>query len=284
MLSGQYRVATRKSALARKQTDMAVALFERVFPGTQFDIIPMSTKGDEQLEWSLETTGGKGLFTSELERAIVAGEADFAVHSAKDVPTEMTEGIVLAGYLPRERPEDVLIVREGISIPQSVATGSPRRRGQLQAYFPQVTWQEIRGNVETRLNKIRDGYADATIMAAAGLRRLGIHSREGLRFCPLPVRTSIPAAGQAAIAIQCRKDDAAGLAPALCQETRIAVELERRVLGFFGGGCHSPSAAHYCAPRLYVYHEHSGKRVFNVPDPDNMDFEFLRETLKIKLT
>ena len=145
-------------------------------PELKFRIEKMVTTGDRQREWSLEKKGGKGLFTKELEDALLEKRADLAVHSAKDLPSEMPEGLSIAGFLPRESPEDVLVLKDGIDAPARIATGSPRRRVQLRFLYPQVEFIEIRGNVDTRLAKIADGYADATVLAAAGLNRLGIDS------------------------------------------------------------------------------------------------------------
>lgn len=223
----------------------------------------MQTQGDQRLQWSLEKAGGKGLFTSELERAIAAGEGDLAVHSAKDLPTEMSEGVVVAGYLPRAPVEDVLILREGVAQPTKLATSSPRRREQLRGRFPDVEWIEVRGNVQTRLQKIADGYADGTIMARAGLQRLGIEAYAGLNFTQLGVRESVPAAGQGAIALQSRVEDAALFAEALCPVTAQQVELERAVLALLGGGCHSASAACCDTAGLHIYH--AGRGYVQVP-------------------
>ena len=129
-------------------------------PDTAFEILELVTTGDRQAEWSLEKQGGKGLFTGELERALVAGEADLAIHSGKDLPTELGDGLVLAGYLPREVAHDVLVLPDGVPETRSqIATGSPRRRQQLARWFPSASFTEIRGNVETRLRKVAEGQA-----------------------------------------------------------------------------------------------------------------------------
>lgn len=270
------RVATRKSPLAMRQTEMAVEALQAKCPHWEFELLPMSTTGDDRLSWSLETSGGKGLFTSALEQAIVEKEADLAVHSAKDLPTEMPEGVVLAGFLPRAPACDVLIIRDSLSEPSLIATSSPRRRAQLKAYFPKAEWKEIRGNVQTRLKKIADGQADATVMAMAGLHRLGILGFPGLRFVPIPLPRSVPAAGQGAIGFQVRAGDGTEFAALLCQETAHAVHLERAVLASMGGGCHSATAAHYRNGELHVFDESSGYRRLSVPqdvsslNPDTM--------------
>lgn len=262
------RVATRKSPLAMCQTEMAVAALQAACPDWDFELLPMSTTGDDRLAWSLEQTGGKGLFTSALEQAIIEKRADLAVHSAKDLPTEMPEGVVLAGFLPRAPAFDVLVIRETLSVPGLIATSSPRRRAQLKAIFPKAAWKEIRGNVQTRLQKIVDGEADATVMAMAGLHRLGILSYPGLRFVPIPLARSVPAAGQGAIGLQVRVEDGPLFTPLLCERTAQAVHLERAVLAAMGGGCHSATAAYCCNGRLHVYEEQAGYRQFAVPALD----------------
>ncbi|MCC5789196.1 MAG: hydroxymethylbilane synthase [Opitutales bacterium] len=271
-------LATRRSALALRQTELVQAHLQQVVvePLT-FEVLPMTTQGDQQLSWSLSKEGGKGLFTSELEKALLKGEADLAVHSAKDLPTEMPAGLVLAGFLPREKAHDVLIVREGLTAPATVATGSPRRRTQLQKKFPRANFQEFRGNVETRLRKIAAGEAEATVMAAAGLRRLGIEAWEGLSFTPLSLREMVPAPGQGAVAIQCRKQDLEKWAPCFHGETARAVEVERTFLDLLGGGCHSAIAAHLCSDNLlYLYSEAEGFLEINWQPREG---ETLRETL-----
>jgi len=259
------RVATRKSPLAMRQTEMAIEALGEKQPDWAFEIIPMSTTGDERLAWSLEASGGKGLFTSALETAIIERRADLAVHSAKDLPTEMTEGVVLAGYLPRAPVNDVLVLREEVRFPGMIATSSPRRRAQLKRFFPNAQWREIRGNVHTRLGKIVAGEADASVMAMAGLKRLGILSFEGLRFIPLSLSQSIPAAGQGAIGLQVRGEDRADFTPLLDAATASAVSLERAILGAMGGGCHSASAVHVGNGNVYVFEETRGTRTFRIP-------------------
>jgi hydroxymethylbilane synthase len=263
------RVATRKSALAMRQTEIAIAVLGAKCPQWDFEVLPMSTTGDDRLSWSLEQSGGKGLFTSALEQAIVKREADLAVHSAKDLPTEMPEGVALAGFLPRAPAHDVLVIRAGVPVPSLIATSSPRRRAQLKVLFPQAAWQEIRGNVETRLRKIAAGEADATVMAMAGLHRLGIHGFEGLRLVPIPMTRSVPAAGQGAIGLQVRTGDAPAFAAHLCPETGRAVTLERAFLAAMGGGCHSATAVHCRAGWLHVYSESAGYCRHALPDAED---------------
>jgi hydroxymethylbilane synthase len=260
------RVATRKSPLAIRQTEMAISELQELRPDWDFEVIRMSTTGDDRLAWSLETTGGKGLFTSALEEAIVNNKADLAVHSAKDLPTEMPEGVALVGFLPRAPACDVLVIRDGVEEPTLIATSSPRRRAQLKKLFPKAAWKEIRGNVQTRMTKVSEGFADATVMAKAGLYRLGIDSWDGLRFEPLSITDSVPAAGQGAIGLQIRSEDCHLYEGLLCSETARSVHLERRILAAMGGGCHSATAAHVESGTLHVFDESFGYKAVELSD------------------
>lgn len=261
----EYVIATRKSPLAMAQTEMAKALLESKLAGADFRVEKMVTTGDKRRDWSLEAKGGKGLFTKELEDALLEGRADLAVHSAKDLPSEMPEGLALAGYLPRQTCEDVLVLREGVETPQLIATGSPRRRVQLRYLFPTAEFTEIRGNVDTRLNKIANGEADASVLARAGLNRLGIKEWPGVTFRQLSLDECVPAVGQAAVAIQCRAEDVGLFAPHLCQETALAVNFERAFLETLGGGCQVAFAVNYVDTTLRIYHKKCGRETKSLP-------------------
>jgi hydroxymethylbilane synthase len=266
-------VATRQSALAMVQTELAVAHLKQRLEGFDFRILPLVTTGDRQLEWSLEQEGGKGLFIGELESALLEGRADIAIHSAKDLPTDETPGLVLAGFLPREDPRDVLVIRKELPRPNSVATGSPRRRQQLARQFTKAVFSEIRGNVETRIRKILEGVADSTVLAQAGLNRLKIHESPGMRFQVLPLAVSVPAVGQGAVAVQCRPELAAKLAPALDEVTRRAVLLERAFLRKMGGGCHTAFAVHYDGIGVHLFHDACGYQRFSVTPEEAVQSE-----------
>jgi hydroxymethylbilane synthase len=253
-------LATRKSPLALAQAKLAAARLEARLPGVSCELLKIVTTGDRQIEWSLEKQGGKGLFTAELEKALLRGDAQVAVHSSKDLPNVLADGLVIAGYLPREDPRDVLVLRAGITAPQTIATSSPRRRLQISREFPEATFTEIRGNVDTRLKKIAAGAADAAVLAAAGLKRLGISSWPGLEFHVLECERMVPAVGQGAIALQCRAEDAARFAPALDAATAKHLAIERALQGRLGGGCQLAFAAHATASTLYVFHEKTGQR------------------------
>ena len=253
-------LATRKSPLAIAQSELVAARLRERFPGSECTLLRMVTTGDRKAAWSLEKQGGKGLFTAELEQALLRGQAHVAVHSSKDLPNELANGLVIAGYLPREDPRDVLVVRAGVTVPNTIATSSPRRRLQISLKFPGAAFTEIRGNVDTRLKKLAAGAADATVLAAAGLSRLGIASWPGLEFQPLAFDEMVPAVGQGAIAVQCREADAARFSAALDAATARQLALERALQGRVGGGCQLAFAAHATAGELFLFHERTGLR------------------------
>jgi hydroxymethylbilane synthase len=257
-MSTPIQIATRKSPLAVKQTDFAVEWLQQKRPDATFEQLQLSTKIDERLNWSLEKRGGLGLFTKELEEALLDGRATLAVHSAKDLPTTLTADLHIAGYLPRANPRDVLVKRVTCDQPARIASSSPRRRAQVGDLYPDAEWTTIRGNVATRLRKIAEGEADATLLAAAGLERLEIHSHEGLAFIELPVDQCVPAPGQAAIAIQCRKADLQKYRDLFCEQTKLAVTLEREFLHRLGGGCQTPVGAHWDGSVFHIYHPQVG--------------------------
>ena len=258
--SRKITLATRQSALALAQAELAGRFIESALPGSVCEILKMTTTGDRKTQWNLQEHGGKGLFTKELEDALLDGRADLAVHSAKDLPTELPEGLVLAGFLPRADPRDVLVRRADCPEPKSIASGSPRRREQGAMIWEDAEWRELRGNVETRLRKIAEGEADATILAAAGLARLGIGSYDGLVFEPLSVDDMVPSAGQAAIAIECRSADLPEFQALFDVATSRAVGIEREFLAAFGGGCHSAVAAYFDGAILHAHLPETGRR------------------------
>ncbi|MFN5804441.1 MAG: hydroxymethylbilane synthase, partial [Opitutia bacterium] len=168
-------IVTRGSPLALQQAHDAAGRVREAL-GLETEVRVLTTTGDRQASWSLEKQGGKGLFTAELEQALLRGEADLAVHSSKDLPTEMPAGLTIACCLRREDARDVLVRRTASASLATVATGSPRRRAQGGVMFPQAAWTELRGNVDTRLKKIAAGEADGSFLAASGLDRLAIRS------------------------------------------------------------------------------------------------------------
>jgi hydroxymethylbilane synthase len=261
-------LATRQSPLALVQA-AAVAAHLRARLGCETELLKLVTTGDRQTDWSLEQRGGKGLFTGELEAALLRGEADFAVHSAKDLPGAMPAGLTVVGYLPRADARDILILRQGITEPVTVATGSPRRRAQIARLYPAAQFTGIRGNVDTRLRKISDdGLADATVLAAAGLARLGLGTWPGLTFVTLEYTQMVPAVGQGAIAVQCRVADAAKYATIFDAPTARAVNLERAFQSALGGGCQTALGVHATADALYFFHENIGGRSLPLSSDD----------------
>ena len=267
----KYILATRKSPLALVQTETVAAWLRAKIAGAECELLKLTTTGDKQAEWSLSKQGGKGLFTVELEQALLRGEAHAAVHSCKDLPGENTPGLAVAGFLPREDVRDVLVLREGVTTPATIATSSPRRQLQVKRLFPAATFSEIRGNVDTRLKKIAGGAADASILAAAGLNRLGIHRWPGVVFRPLTLAESVPAVGQGAVAIQCRAADAAQFAAVLDANTARAVNIERAIQAAVGGGCQLAFAAHVAGDTLHFFHGTTGIRTLPLIPADFAD-------------
>jgi hydroxymethylbilane synthase len=246
MIDRPLRLGTRKSPLALAQAEEAKARLIAAHGLTEADIelVTVTASGDRIQDRPLAEIGGKALWTKELDAALLGGEIDFAVHSAKDVETIRPAGIAIAAILPREDVRDVLVGAASVTaLPQGarVGTSAPRRAAMLLHARPDCTVVPIRGNVATRLAKLAAGEADATFLAAAGLNRLG----ESGTGHPLPADEWLPAPGQAAIAIECRADDVEtqGLLAAIDHApSRHAVLAERALLAALGGNCHSPVA------------------------------------------
>lgn len=263
---------TRGSPLARRQADLAAAHLAAAL-GRRTEIRVVVTTGDRQAAWSLERQGGKGLFTAELEQGLLRGEGDLAIHSAKDLPTEIPPGLALAGYLPREDARDVLVRRADVALPRRIATGSPRRRAQGRLLFPEAEWTELRGNVDTRLRKVAEGQADATFLAMAGLNRLGIRAWEGLVLEPVGLDRMVPAAGQGAVALQCRTADAPSFAACLDEAASRSVGIERLFLARLGEGCHTAFACHVDGREVRLFREDFGRQTHPMPARDANEAE-----------
>jgi hydroxymethylbilane synthase len=260
-----FRVGTRKSALAMRQTEMVVAALRRARSAARFEVVQISTEGDERRDVSLQEIGGTGVFVKRIERALLADEIDLAVHSLKDVPTRLEPGLTLAGIPPRADPRDALVVA-GAARPEPaspacaleelvrarlpelpyaarVGTGSARRAAQLRALRDDLTIGDVRGNVDTRLRKLDDGEFDALVLAAAGLARLDRLDRATRLLDPDEV---VPMIGQGALAVESRADDQGALTTAAALDdwrTRVCVEAERAFLEALGGGCALPVGA-----------------------------------------
>lgn len=243
------RFGTRGSELALWQTRYVASLLEAAHPGLQATCTVIKTRGDQIIDRPLPEVGGKGLFTAELEAALLAGEIDCAVHSLKDLPTEDAAGLVLGAVPVRTDPADALVSRSNYTLatlPQgaSVGTSSTRRAAQLRFLRPDLRLLDIRGNVDTRIRKAfdPDGPYDAIVLARAGLERLG---RMDAISDVMAFDAMLPAPGQGALAVQCRNEAALLelLAPIDHTPTRLAVTAERAFLAGLGGGCTVPVAA-----------------------------------------
>lgn len=243
------RVATRRSQLALTQTRMIASLLQQHEPSLVVEEVQIVTMGDQILDVPLNQLGGKGLFVSEVENALLDGRADFAVHSLKDVPADMAEGLVLACVPEREDPRDVLVTRNGeqfddLEAGSRIGTSSLRRSSQLRRIRNDLDYAMLRGNVDSRLRKLEEGQYTAIVLAYAGLKRLGLDQRP---LWPIPVELSVPAVGQGALAIQARADDTgmrARLSVLDHRWTRAAVLAERAFLRHLGGDCSTPLGGH----------------------------------------
>lgn len=241
------KIGTRKSALAMAQTHLVMEAVKRVHPEVEFEVVTMTTKGDRIVNQPLIAFGGKAVFVSEFEEAIADGRIDIAVHSAKDMPMELLEGLEVVAVLERGNPREVLVRVKGDPSPlKVVGTSSLRRQLQIKTYYPEVECKNIRGNVETRLEKLKAGEYEGIILAAAGLSRLGVLGSEDYNFRQFDCDTFIPAAGQAIIAIEGRKNDP--LMELVKQvndrESACRLEVEREVLRLLEAGCHEPVAVY----------------------------------------
>lgn len=250
--SGTIRIGSRKSQLALVQTYWVQEQLQKRFRDLSIEVHTMSTQGDKILDVALAKIGDKGLFTKELELGMLNHEIDFAVHSLKDLPTHLPEGLVLAAVTERENPADALVVHEKYkdkqidTLPDGavIGTSSLRRLAQLRHHFPHFTFKDVRGNLMTRMAKLDDGEYDALILAAAGLQRLGMGARI---HQVLPVELSLYAVGQGALGIECRASDTEVLSLLKAIEhvpTRDRVLAERAFLRELEGGCQVPIGVH----------------------------------------
>lgn len=259
----RIKIGTRQSALALAQTELVSDSLKSKLPDAKIEIIKKLTAGDKNLKTALADFGGKGAFVTEFEDALTNHDIDLAVHSAKDLPIKLSDGLTVAMTLPREDPRDVLVWRnaktkmlaENSSEAFVVGTSSPRRELQIKAMFPNCTCKILRGNVPTRLKKLALGEYDAIILAAAGLKRLGLWNESQLEnknqneenpvFQPLEFEQMLPAGGQGIIAVECRKDDSAlNELLFLCNDKTAFAEFktERYLILKLGCGCHEPTA------------------------------------------
>lgn len=242
------RIGSRKSQLALVQTYWVQEQLQKRFPDISFEVHTMSTQGDKILDVALAKIGDKGLFTKELELGMLNQEIDFAVHSLKDLPTRLPEGLTLAAITERENPADALVIHEKYkdkqidTLPEGavIGTSSLRRLAQLRHHFPHLTFKDVRGNLNTRMSKLDAGEYDALILAVAGLERLGMSDRI---HQVLPKEVSLHAVGQGALGIECRADDTELLSILKViehPETRDRCLAERAFLRDLEGGCQVP--------------------------------------------
>lgn len=241
-------VATRGSALALWQANWVKRALESLDPSLSVSLNVIKTKGDVIGDVPLAQLGGKGIFVKEIEEALLDGRADLAVHSVKDMPMELPEGLIIGCVPKRADVRDCFISNffpslDALPPGASVATGSLRRQAQLLAWRPDLRIKPIRGNVDTRLRKLNEGYADALILACAGVKRLGLNAPN---LSPIPINIILPAAGQGALGVECHEDNYELLVLLASLEdrySRVCVDAERAFTRTLDAGCHAPVAA-----------------------------------------
>lgn len=236
------RIGTRKSKLAMVQTNMIISMLSELAPNTKFEIIPISTIGDENLDKPLVQFGGKGVFVDVFEDALLNGKIDLAVHSAKDMTMELPKGLGILGIPKREDPRDVLVTYNRQLSEESravIGTSSLRRQFQIQKHY-QAECSSLRGNVPTRLEKLKKGEYDGIILAVAGLKRLGLMAEEDFNYRIFSTEEFVPAAGQGILAVEGRlEEELSELVSGINdKETAISLMTERRVLEKLNAGCH----------------------------------------------
>ncbi len=247
----KLRIGTRKSKLAMVQTELVRDMILEHFPDAEIELIPISTRGDRFLDRSLASFGGKGVFTKELEDALLCEEIDLAVHSAKDMPMEFPQGLALGAVCCRADPRDVLLTLNGIpaeELPAGsvIGTSSLRRELQIKRLNPQLQVKLLRGNIQTRMERLRKGDYDGILLAAAGLKRSGLAEAEGFHLQYLDSEEFIPAPGQGILGVEIRQGELADVMAAIhCREAEVMLLAERRYLAILGGSCNAPCGA-YC--------------------------------------
>lgn len=241
----KLRIGSRESRLAVIQSRMVMEAIAKAEPAAELELVTMKTTGDKILDKTLDKIGGKGLFVRELDQALRDGRADFTVHSLKDMPMEVPEDLPLAAFSSREDPRDVLVLPEGVAEldpTKPIGCSSRRRQLQLKKLFPHVDIQPVRGNVQTRLAKLDAGQFSALVLAAAGLKRLGLTNRISRYFEPEEI---LPAAGQGILVVQTRKGmNTDCLRLVHDEKTACCAKAERAFVRELNGGCSSPVAAH----------------------------------------
>ena len=249
----KLRIGSRESRLAVIQSRMVMEAIAKAEPAAELELVTMKTTGDKILDKTLDKIGGKGLFVRELDQALREERVDFTVHSLKDMPMEVPEDLPLAAFSSREDPRDVLVLPEGaadIDPTKPIGCSSRRRQLQLKKLFPDMAIEPVRGNVQTRLAKLEAGQFSALVLAAAGLKRLGLEERISRYFS---VEEVLPAAGQGILAVQTRKGmDTDCLRLVQDKESACCARAERAFVRALNGGCSSPVAAHAVVERTLL--------------------------------
>lgn len=243
------RLGTRGSRLALTQAELAAGRLRDANPELDVALVPITTIGDRDRSKPFGEIGARGVFVKEIEEALLSGRIDVAVHSAKDMTSTNTEGLVVGAYLPREDPRDALCGASEVQPGMRIGTASARRKAQLLALEPGLTVEPLRGNVDTRLRKMGERGLDGIVLAAAGLDRLGLADEIGHRFDP---DVLLPEAGQGAVALQVRAGEEELAASADDPETRRRVSAERACVARIGGGCLAPVAAYHDGVELHA--------------------------------
>ena len=249
----KLRIGSRESRLAVIQSRMVMEKIAKAEPAAELELVTMKTTGDKILDKTLDKIGGKGLFVRELDQALREERVDFTVHSLKDMPMEVPEDLPLAAFSSREDPRDVLVLPEGtteIDRSKPIGCSSRRRQLQLKKLFPDMAIEPVRGNVQTRLAKLEAGQFSALVLAAAGLKRLGLEERISRYFS---VEEILPAAGQGILVVQTRKGmDTDCLRLVQDKESACCARAERAFVRALNGGCSSPVAAHAVVERTLL--------------------------------
>ncbi|MDD6489976.1 MAG: hydroxymethylbilane synthase [Clostridia bacterium] len=283
----KIKIGTRKSKLAMAQTNMVIQALKNNFPEIQTEIVPIVTTGDKILDKPLAKIGGKGVFVSEIERALISGKIDIAVHSAKDLPVYPEKNLEISGVLKRGDYRDVLVMLSGREITNTsdfiVGTGSVRRIQNMHSLYSEVQFRDIRGNIDTRLKKLQNGDYDAVILAAAGLKRLGLFENPEYNIKAFDYNEFLPSACQGIIAIESRKNDF--VTPFINaindKETFLSFETEQSVLRLLNADCTMPTAAYSYIENGKIsltVSKDSVRKVSGISDVENR-FELAKELI-----
>ncbi|MGN1417035.1 MAG: hydroxymethylbilane synthase [Oscillospiraceae bacterium] len=280
----KIRIGTRKSRLALAQTEIAVKALKNAYPDIEAEIVEISSRGDKYIDRPISQIEGKGVFSSELEERILSGEIDAAVHSAKDLDIDLPRGLEVSAVLKRGDHRDVLVLPKGAEHDASdkllIGTGSIRRRENLKRIYPNAVFKDIRGNVETRLNKLLSGEYDGVILAAAGLERLGLFGSGSFSFTVFEADRFVPAACQGIIAVETAENsEAAEIFRGIShRDTYISFETEREFLRICGGDCHTPAGifTEVSDDNIRLICSADGKNIITAEGKASESFELLK--------